>query len=147
LTERQVQVVGYDHDIVVRIAIVWVQAQRVVRTDVLGIGRAEPAIFPRKAEVPLPLLADDLDLGRPFRDRDKLAPYKQAGSQHGPDAHPGHYAEPPLKLFILRIIHRPSSLLVTEAEYAIGYEQENGGENDPGYPECDDDRVVDVTPV
>jgi hypothetical protein len=36
---------------------------------------------------------------------------------------------------------------VTEAEYAIGHEQDDGGENDPGYPECDDDRVVDVTPV
>src|SRR2546430_3802300 len=147
LDERQVQVVGFDHDIVLRVGIVWIQAQRVVGPDVPDIGRAEPAVFPRKAEAPLPLPADDLDLGRPLRDRDKLVPYEQTGSQHGPDAHRGHYAEPPLKLFVLRIVHRRSSRLVTEAEYAIGHEQDDGGENDPGYPECDDDRVVDVTPV
>src|SRR6266852_2813505 len=141
------QVVGFDHDIVVPVGIVWIQAQRVVGTDVAGIGRAEPAVFPWKAEAPLPLLADDLDLGRPFRDRDKLVPYNHAGSQHGPDPHGGRYGEPPLKLFVLRIVHRPSSRLMTEAEYAIGHEQDDGGEDDPGYPECQVDRVVDVTPV
>src|SRR5262249_54463893 len=147
LAEQQVQVLGLDHDIVLRVRIVWIQAQRVVRTDVAGIRRAEPAVFPRKAEAPLPLPADDLDLGRPFRDRDKLVPYKQTGSQHGHDAHRGPYSEPPLKLFVLRIVHRPSSLLVTEAEYAIGHEQDDGGENEPGDPECEIDRAVDVTPV
>jgi len=142
-----VQVVGFDHDIVVRVGIVWIQAQRVVGTDVLGIGRAEPAIFPWKAEAPLPLPADDLDLGRPFRDRDELVPYKQTGRQHGPDAHRGHDGEPPLELLVLRIVYRPCSLLVTEAEYAIGHEQEDGGESNAGDPERDADRVVDVTPV
>src|SRR5215212_9303119 len=104
------------------------QAQRVVGSDVAGIRRAEPAIFSWKAEAPLPLLADHLDLGRPFGDRDKLVPHKQTGRQHGPDSHRSHYGEPPLELFALRIVHRPSSLLVTEAEYAIGHEQDDGGE-------------------
>src|SRR2546423_8164499 len=140
------QILGSDHDIVVRVGIVWIQAQSVVITDVPGIGRAEPAVFPRKAEAPLPLPADDLDLGRPLRDRDKLVPYEQTGSQHGPDAHRGHYAKPPLKLFVLRIVHRRSSRLVTEAEYAIGHEQEDGGEKDPGYPRCDEDRVCHLNP-
>src|SRR5260221_14216403 len=125
----------------------WIQAQRVVGTDVLGIGRAEPAVFPRKAEAPLPLPADDLDLGCPLRDRDKLVPYEQTGSQHGSDAHRGHYGEPPLKLFVLRLVHRPSSRLVTEAEYAIGREQDDGGETDPGYSECDNEPPVDGSPV
>src|SRR5436853_2321948 len=147
LVERQVQVVGFDHDIVLRVGIVWIQAQRVVGTDVLDIGRAEPAVFPRKAEAPVPLPADDLDLGRPLRDRDKLVPYEQTGRQHGPDAHRGPDGEPPLDLLVIRIVYRPCSLLVTEAEYAIGREQDDGGESDPGYPECDDDRVVDVFPV
>src|SRR5712692_9388761 len=141
------QVVDFDHDIVVRVAIVWIQAQRVVRADVPGIGRAQPAVFPWKAEAPLPLLADDPDLGRPLRDRDELVPYEQAGSQHGPDTHRGHYGEPPLELFVLWIVYRPSSRLVTEAEYAIGHEQDDGGESNAGNPERDADRVVDVTPV
>src|SRR5947209_16920719 len=132
---------------VVCVAIVWIQAPRVVVTAVLSIGRAGPAVFPRKAEAPLPLLADDLDLGRTLRDRDELVPYEQAGSQHGPDAHRGHYGEPPLELFVLWIVYRPSSRLVTEAEYAIGHKQDDRGENGPGNPECEVDRVIDVTPV
>src|SRR5262249_525981 len=147
LADQQVQVVGLDHEIVVRVGIVRIHAQRIVGTNVADIRRAEPAVLPRKAAAPLPLLADDLELGRSFRDRDKLVPYKQTRNQHGRDAHRGHYREPPLELLVLRIVHRPSSLLVTEGEYAIGREQEDGGENDPAYPECEVDRVVDVTPV
>ena len=113
----------------------------------MGIGFAQSAVFPRKAEAPLPLLADGLGLGRPLRDRDELSPYEQAGSQHGRDAHRGHYREPPFELFVLWFVCRPCSRLVTETEYAIRRKQDNCGENAPGNPECDDDRVVDVAPV
>src|SRR5207247_9450044 len=101
---------GRSRDIVLRVGIGSLQGQRVVVTDVLDIGRAEPAVFPRKAEAPLPLPADDLDLGRPLRDRNKLVPYEQTGSQHGPDAHRGHDGEPTLELLVLRIACRPASL-------------------------------------
>ena len=144
LADRQVQIVAFDHDIVLPVGIVRIQAQGVVGTDVSGIGRAEPAVLPRKAKAPLPLLAHDLELGRSFRDRDELVPDEQARRQHGRDAHRGHDGEPPLQLLVLRLVGRPSSLLVAEAEHAIGHEQDDGGENDSGNPERDDDRVIDV---
>ncbi len=57
-----------------------------------------------------------------------------------------NYREPPLQPLVLRLVSCPCSLLVAEAEHAIGHEQTNGDENHAGDPECDDDRVVDVTP-
>src|SRR6185312_6110167 len=129
LAKRQVQVVAFDHDIVARAGIVWIQAQRVVRADVHGIGSAESAVFSWKAEAPLPLLADGLDFGRPWRHRDELGPDEQAGSQHGSDANRGPYGEPPLELLVLWFVCRLCSRLVAEAEHAIGHKQDDCGEN------------------
>ena len=99
LAKRQVQIVAFDHDIIARaLGSLEFQAQRVVRTNVKGIGFAQSAVFPWKAEAPLPLLADGLGLGRPLLLADELSPYQQAGSQHGRDAHRGHYREPPFEL-------------------------------------------------
>ena len=64
LAKRQVQIVAFDNDIIARAGIAWIQAQGVVRADVHGIGFAQSAVFPWKAEAPLPLLADGLGLGR-----------------------------------------------------------------------------------
>src|SRR5262249_61421162 len=126
---------------------VGVRAKGLVSADVRGVAVAPPPASPGKPKAPPPLPANDLDIGRPFRDRDKLVPYEQTGCQHGPDAQRSHYGQPPLELFVFRIVHRPSSRLVTEAEYAIGHEQDDGGENDPAYPECEIDCAVDVAPI
>src|SRR4029453_5003763 len=95
----------------------------------------------------LPLLAENLEFRRLFRDRYELVPYEQTGSQHAGDAHRGQSGEPPFHLLVLRLVRRPPSLLVTIAEHAIGDKKDDGYEHDPGDPERDDDRAIDVTPV
>ena len=50
-------------------------------------------------------------------------------------------------LLALGLVCRPAALPVPEAEDAIGHEQDHGGEDDAGDPECEVDRVVDIAPV
>src|SRR6202048_1177252 len=147
LPDWEVQVATFDHNIVLPMRIVGIQAQRGVGTDVAGIGRAHPAILPREAEAPAPLLAHDLDLGSVRRNRDELVPDNQAGCQHGSDADSSPYGEPPFDLFVSGLVGCPPSLLVMKAEDAIGHERDDREENRPGDPERDGDRVVDVAPV
>src|SRR3981081_2486719 len=147
LADWKVQVAAFDHNVVLPMRIVGIQAQRVVGTDVADIGCAQPAILPREAEAPAPLLTHDLDFGSVRRNRDELVPDNQAGCQHGSDADRSPYGEPPFELFVFGIVGCLPSLLVMKAEDAIGHERNDREENRPGDPERDVDRVVDVAPV
>ena len=95
----------------------------------------------------MPLLAHDLEHRRVFRDLDEIRPYKQAGGQHGDDAHGGHYSEPPFQLLVLRFVVRPLSLAVPVADHDERQEQVDGDENDARHPEREHDRVVHGHPV
>ena len=127
--------------------VVGIQAHRVVGTDGADIGCAHPAILPREAEAPAPLLAHDLDVGSLRRNRDELVPDEQAGCQHGSDADRSPYREPPFEFFVFGLVGCLPSLLVMKAEHAIGHERDDREENRPGDPERYVDRVVDIAPV
>src|SRR5262245_13391770 len=123
------QRITLDDDVVPPVGIVRVQPEGVVGTDVPGIGRTKSNILARAMEAPLPLPAHDLDLSGIDGNRDELVPDKQPWRQHGRYADRRHYCEPPFQPLVLGLILCSSSLLVTEAEDAIGHEQDDGGKD------------------
>ena len=63
------QVGRLDDDVVLAVRIVGDQAERIFGGDLSRVGGAELAVLAGQAEAPLPLLADDLDLGGIARER------------------------------------------------------------------------------
>src|ERR671912_1979591 len=103
------QICRLDHDVVLPIEIVRGHAEWILRTDVADVGRAQSAILSGQSEAPLPLLSDNLDLGRIFRDRDELAPDNKARSQHGCHSYSCGYGQPPFEPLVLRLVCRAPS--------------------------------------
>src|SRR6516225_7644459 len=103
-------------DVICAPGILWIDAERVVRGDELGISRAHYAVRAGITVAPGPLLAHDLDERRLFRDSDELRPYEQARCQHRSDSERGHHGQPPLELFVLRCVRRALPLAVAVAK-------------------------------
>ena len=122
LADRQMQIGRFDHDIVLAVGIAGDHAQRIFSADVAGVGCAELAVLAGQAETPLPLLADDFDLGCVARNVDELAPDEQAGNQQGRDPDRGDDRQPRFEPLVLRFVGRPVPFPMTEAEDAIGHE-------------------------
>jgi len=70
----KVQVAAFDHNVVLPMRIVGIQAQRVVGADVADVGRAHSGILPREAEAPAPLLAMTSISVASAGNRDELVP-------------------------------------------------------------------------
>ena len=77
----------------------------------------------------------------------KLAQTKRPGRQHRRDADRGDDGQPELEPPVLGLVVGAGALAMAEAEDAVGHEQHDRREDEPGDPEGDRDRVVDVAPV
>src|SRR5882724_142740 len=116
-------------DVILSVGIVGIDTKRVLIADELGIDGTQLAVIPREAKTPGPLLAQGLYYRRLLRDVNKFRPYKQAGSQHGGDAHGGQSDQPRLEFFVFGFVLRPVLLPMTVANYAISHEQIDGYED------------------
>src|SRR5437763_6307643 len=147
LVDGQMQLGTRYQDVVCAPGIVWIDAERVVRSDEPGISAAQYSVTPGKTVTPCTLLTYHFYHLGPFGYGDELGPYKQTRCQHRSDADRRQYREPPLELFILGRVLRPSSLAVTVQEDRTGHEQVDGHKDDPGDHEGDVHRVIHHLPI
>ncbi|MAF48029.1 MAG: hypothetical protein CMM10_07195 [Rhodospirillaceae bacterium] len=141
------QIVAFDQDIIGAVGIVRIDAERIVVVDQLGVSGAQFAVPAGQAVIPAPLLAENFEFRGALGDGDKIVPGDQSGSQQSDDTGGGHPGKPPFELCVLGLIVSATIFSVTIAVNAIGHEQDDRDIGDPGDPECDDDGVIQRTPI
>ena len=113
----------------------------------LQVGAAQLAVRTRKAEAPLPLLAEYFELHRVRRRVDVACVHPQPRGQQCHDADGGDAAQPALKAVVVRLVGRTRACTVTEAPQGVDDEQVDDDKEQPGDDDGDRQRGVHRRPV